>query len=432
MKWTKSLIEEIQSQHDQGLNFHQIANQFNEAHQTHISPSAANHVLNDYLRGKIKFVRQHHEHAKKLNFRQAQLKAKAGNDFHAGYDTDKKTGQPFAFGFGQLADFYKWRDKSKEDVMRFVGINPDDWELESFSGGEHEVVSKDSDDNPQVTPAYSFKFRAHPKAKDGLTDKQLIGLFNGKIKPITFPITHQDSQRNLILAQADDHWGWTRLSDMLPHLKNQIDLVSHGYDTIVVQLLGDQFHSEHNDKTTTYSETQLDHANNYRAWFEAKQYYTELIKACLEHANRVELRNVKGNHSPTRDVEFADLLHEKFPQVHSYVNNDIFSAYRLGNKDSKVFIGLAHGNTAKNRLPMEMATKFSDLWSSTSWRELFLGHFHKLDLSGATDDYGLTVRIVPTVKPTDDWEKANGLDMSKRVGSAYEYDNDGLKAVYTL
>lgn len=425
MKYSHELLEKAKQLRNDGYHYFKIAELINQEFGSSITMSGINHALNDYMRGIYRFQKPKKQ-------KQAQLKAKAGNDFDAGFDTDKRTGKPFAFGQGQLADFYKWQDKTPEDIMRFVGVDPDEWEIEMFSGGQHEVVSKDSDNQPQVTPAYSFKFRAKPKTADDLSIDDLIGLFNERVTPVTFPIVHQNSERNLILAQADDHWGWTRLSDMLPHLKNQIDLIKRGYDTIVIQLLGDQFHSEHNDKTTTYSETQLDHADNYRAWFEAKQYYTELIQSCLQHANRVELRAVKGNHSPTRDVEFADLLHEKFPQVHSYINNDIFSAYRLGNKDSQVFIGMAHGNTAKNRLPMEMATKFSDLWSSTSWRELFLGHFHKLDLSGATDDYGLTVRIVPTVKPTDEWEKANGLDMSKRVGSAYEYDNAGLKAVYTL
>lgn len=418
MKYSHELLEKAKQLRNDGYHYFKIAELLNQRFGTSINANGINHALNDYLRGIYRFQKpkkQHTDASHKDNFQSVKNYDDAGNirsiDFNLKFE-----------------DFRQKSSKSPDDILKFAGYSPNDWQVSNVVNNDWSVTNGDGAKywNHQV------KLSAKPKTADDLSIDDLIGLFNERITPVTFPTVHQNSERNLILAQADDHWGWTCLSDMLPHLQNQIDLIKRGYDTIVIQLLGDQFHSEHNDKTTTYSETQLDHANNYRAWFEAKQYYTELIKACLQHANRVELRVVKGNHSPTRDVEFADLLHEKFPQVHSYINNDIFSAYRLGNKDSQVFIGMAHGNTAKNRLPMEMATKFSDLWSSTSWRELFLGHFHKLDLSGATDDYGLTIRIVPTVKPTDEWEKANGLDMSKRVGSAYEYDNAGLKAVYTL
>lgn len=62
-----------------------------------------------------------------------------------------------------------------------------------------------------------------------------------------------------------------------------------GYNEIVIEQLGDLFHSDQIHVTQTVRGTQLDHANMRQAFHDAVKLFDQIIPLAIEYSNHVSM-----------------------------------------------------------------------------------------------------------------------------------------------
>jgi len=213
--------------------------------------------------------------------------------------------------------------------------------------------------------------------------------------------------------------------NMLTHLNQVKEIISRGYDKIVIENGGDLFHSDYVNKTMTVKGTQLDHVNMIKAISDAKRFYDDLIEFSLLNSNSVYLYSVGGNHDFDLSYMFIDAISDRFPQIEVHNTSHYRQCFTLG----AVSILLAHGDKAQKKLPMLFATENPVEWSNAKYREIHYGHYHK---EVTNDDYGVVTRQFGTPKLNDPYEEENGYTMANHKLQIMEYSSDNLKAIYNV
>lgn len=306
--------------------------------------------------------------------------------------------------------------KDPEFVLRAHGFNPDDWDIVS---ARNNFWQQNSQENGLID-LYQSKITVKPKSDDELTPQDIADLFKKDIIPYKVKQTSHNAH-NLVVPLPDMHFGITTLEDVKSHLDKLLGILNKGYKTIVIEQLGDLFHSSQMWSSQTLRGTMLDEVDMVQAIEDAKQFFDILVPACLDNSTSVYIKQMAGNHSGNMEYVFMEYLKAKYPQVVIKNNIKYRDAYLLDN----VGIMIAHGDLAPKNLPMLMANEFGGVWSLSHSREIHKGHFHK---EKTIDEGGVISRQLGTVKPNDKYEIMNGWTLSKKELYALEYDSDKLVA----
>lgn len=306
--------------------------------------------------------------------------------------------------------------KDPEFVLRAHGFNPDDWDIVS---ARNNFWQQNSQENGLID-LYQSKITVKPKVADELTPQDIANLFKKDIIPYKVKQTSHNAH-NLVVPLPDMHFGITTLEDVKSHLDKLLGILNKGYKTIVIEQLGDLFHSSQMWSSQTMRGTMLDEVDMVQAIEDAKQFFDILVLACLNNSTSVYIKQMAGNHSGNMEYVFMEYLKAKYPQVVIKNNIKYRDAYLLDN----VGIMIAHGDLAPKNLPMLMANEFGGVWSLSHSKEIHKGHFHK---EKTVDEGGVISRQLGTVKPNDKYEIMNGWTLSKKELYALEYDSDKLVA----
>ena len=306
--------------------------------------------------------------------------------------------------------------KDPDFVLRAHGFDPSEWDIIS---ARNNFWQQNSQENGLID-LYQSKITVKPKSDDELTPQDIANLFKADIKPYTIKQVARDTH-NLVVPLPDLHFGITTMLDVKEHLDRLLELINKGYKTIVIEQLGDLFHSSQMWSSQTLKGTLLDEVNMVQAVEDAKQFFDVLVTASLKNSTTLHIKQMAGNHSGNMEYMFMEYLKAKYPQVVIKNNIKFRDAYLLDN----VGIMLAHGDLAPKNLPMLMANEFGGVWSLSHSREIHKGHFHK---EKTVDEGGVISRQLGTVKPNDNYEIMNGWTLSKKELYALEYDSDKLVA----
>ncbi|BAX73125.1 hypothetical protein [Leuconostoc mesenteroides] len=310
------------------------------------------------------------------------------------------------------------REKAKDVdfVLRAHGFDPEDWDIVSAKSNfwQQNSVEKGLIDLCQS------KITVKPKVDNELTPQDIADLFKNDIIPYKVKQTSHNAH-NLVVPLPDMHFGITTLEDVKSHLNKLLGILNKGYKTIVIEQLGDLFHSSQMWSSQTMRGTMLDEVDMVQAIEDAKQFFDILVPVCLNNSTSVYIKQMAGNHSGNMEYVFMEYLKAKYPQVVIKNNIKYRDAYLLDN----VGIMIAHGDLAPKNLPMLMANEFGGVWSLSHSKEIHKGHFHK---EKTVDEGGVISRQLGTVKPNDKYEISNGWTLSKKELYALEYDSDKLVA----
>lgn len=306
--------------------------------------------------------------------------------------------------------------KDPDFVLRAHGFDPTEWDIIS---ARNNFWQQNSQENGLID-LYQSKITVKPKSDDELTPQDIANLFQADIKPYTIKQVARDTH-NLVVPLPDLHFGITTMIDVKGHLDRLLELINKGYKTIVIEQLGDLFHSSQMWSSQTLKGTLLDEVNMVQAVEDAKQFFDVLVTASLKNSTTLHIKQMAGNHSGNMEYMFMEYLKAKYPQVVIKNNIKFRDAYLLDN----VGIMLAHGDLAPKNLPMLFANEFGGAWSLSHSREIHKGHFHK---EKTVDEGGVISRQLGTVKPNDNYEIMNGWTLSKKELYALEYDSDKLVA----
>src|SRR5699024_10565299 len=118
---------------------------------------------------------------------------------------------------------------------------------------------------------FQSKIKVKPKGNH-LDDTDIINILTKDIKPIEIPVNYVGDS-NLVIPLADLHFGITQIEDTLEKLDEIKFILSKGYKTVVIEQLGDLFHSSQMKSSQTLRGTLLVDVDMVKAIEDAKTFY---------------------------------------------------------------------------------------------------------------------------------------------------------------
>lgn len=271
--------------------------------------------------------------------------------------------------------------------------------------------------------SYASKISVKPIKDCVMTEQQMMEQFNKDIIPFETKSINSGC-RNLVIPLADFHWGVTKFIHTEEKLNEMIGIISKGYKTIVIEQLGDLYHSSLMTSSQTQKGTLLEDVNMPEAIQDSRRFYHAIITASLKNAKEVIVEHAAGNHSGNLEYMFLIYLEGKYPQVTVNYHNNPRHAYMLDD----VGILLSHGDTAVKKLPMLFPNEYKEIWGASKTTEIHVGHRHTQE----KDIDGSTLRQMGTVKPNDLYEIVNGWTTNKKVIQLIEYSSGKAKTIYEV
>lgn len=393
-KWTDEYKALVKRLYEQGMNTRQVIDYFYDHYGLNVSRRS---------------VQRYRKGATHIPVKETKIKDVArGTEIVLNKDGSQSSSTTLQMTSEQAKD--------PDFVLRAHGFDPTEWDIIS---ARNNFWQQNSQENGLID-LYQSKITVKPESDDELTPQDIANLFKADIKPYTIKQVARDTH-NLVVPLPDLHFGITTMLDVKGHLDRLLELINKGYKTIVIEQLGDLFHSSQMWSSQTLKGTLLDEVNMVQAVEDAKQFFDVLVTAALKNSTTLHIKQMAGNHSGNMEYMFMEYLKAKYPQVVIKNNIQFRDAYLLDN----VGIMLAHGDLAPKNLPMLFANEFGGAWSLSHSREIHKGHFHK---EKTVDEGGVISRQLGTVKPNDNYEIMNGWTLSKKELYALEYDSDKLVA----
>lgn len=338
-------------------------------------------------------------------------------------DVDKKSYRDD----GSISSFIRTRldakqTFSKDELLELHGLDPEEFKIKNITSNEWSMTNGEGD------KFYNFqsKILAEPILTSDITPEQMVELLAGRIKSVKIDKIGT-GENNLVIQLADLHFGVTKLKDTKEKLSKLIDRIDYGYKTIVIEQLGDLFHSSQMRASQTLRGTLLDDVDMVQAIEDAKSFFDTVLIKCLECSQEVIIEHASGNHSGNMEYMFLIYLESKYPEVKVNYHNDTRTAYQLG----KVGIMLSHGDTVGlNKLPMLFANEYKQLWADSEVCEVHTAHKHNKYTEQEID--GVVLRQAPTIKPNDLYEITNGWTSNRKIMQVIEYDEWGEVGSYII
>lgn len=204
------------------------------------------------------------------------------------------------------------------------------------------------------------------------------------------------------------------------------EYIARGHDTVVFAVGSDLFHNnDHRGRTA--KGTQIEKVDMTKAFNDAVQFYTPLIRLALKNSNKVQVIYIKGNHDETPSWYFCKYLEALFPDVEF----DLDFKEKKVVTWRKVFIGYTHGDKGKNAIPYVFIQKWAKEWADARVREIHTGHLHNLK-EGTKDVYGTRMRTLPTAGITDEWSEDNSFEGAVKEFNLFEYTSNRIKSVHSV
>jgi len=308
--------------------------------------------------------------------------------------------------------------KDEQYILEAHGFDPCEWEVTSARSSQWNHQNKEHG----TSTMYASKVTVKPRVSV-ITERDILDTFTSEIKPVEIKVNYV-GENNLVIPLADLHFGVLKLEHTLEKLDEIKSIIQNGYKTIVIEQLGDLFHSSQMKSSQTLKGTLLDDVDMVQAIEDAKTFYDVIITESLKHSKETRVESAPGNHSGNMEYMFLLYLETKYPDLVVNRHNDNRSAYLLDN----VGIMLAHGDAAKAKLPHIFAYEFKMVWAQAETMEIHTGHFHSIEKEVG----GVVIRQMGTIKPNDDYEIVNGWVTNRKVIQLIEYDADRAKVIYEV
>jgi len=308
---------------------------------------------------------------------------------------------------------------SSDEVLKELGYDPKSWDLSylRISSWEKSGV---------LDSLYAIKYKVTPKETKEKSINYVEAaeelLKDFKPKAVKYPkvdwTENADMKKVLLLNQIELHLG--KMADRIENgneysteiaLERFQEIIeqacklakSENVGQAVVVIGGDFFNSESNGRTARGTEIRNDHSfkHLYQKGLEA---YVDLLESLRTTVPNVLVLLCEGNHA--RAMEYF-----MFKTLEAYYHDASGIAFMKSVKDTQ---GLKVGNTAlffnhgdadQKRLINSIPAEYPEIYGSTNFRYLFVGHFHKLETSNTEN--GLHFHRVPAPCENDNWTTQN-------------------------
>lgn len=307
--------------------------------------------------------------------------------------------------------------KTPEQIIELLQIDTTKWKLSQFW-------------NKQKSGYWvvSALITQIPKEENNLID------FFDLIKDYTFPvipfIPNNKKPENTVLEKVcgilslqDLHYGKKGAEDMTSIVLNTVEILlskcyqNYDLDRIILVVGGDCLNMDTFTGTTTKGtpvESSMTAQDTYIQAYEGLYLLLLLIK---QYASNVSVVFVPGNHDRLSSFHLVHALSKSFENHQEFKFYADYSERKVLLYGENMFC-FEHGDVGKKTTPLVYATEYPNEWGQSTYRTLFTGHYHtKKTTEYVTDNevHGFTVRILPSLSPTDYWHYHNKFVGSKRA-----------------
>jgi hypothetical protein len=223
-------------------------------------------------------------------------------------------------------------------------------------------------------------------------------------------------------AETGQDWDLVIAEKAYLEMFDRLIMTAPACDHAVIVNLGDFFHTDNMEGTTTRSGHSLDVDGRYAKMVQVGMLIIRrMIETALTRHKTVRVINAIGNHDDTSSIFLAEALrniYDNEPRVIIDRSTGPFHYIEFG----KWVAGVHHGHTCKaDKLPLLMATDVPDMWGRTFFRTWLTGHIHHDTLK---EYNGCTVESFRTLAAKDSyaaWGGYRSLQDSKCLVIHEEY-----------
>lgn len=192
-------------------------------------------------------------------------------------------------------------------------------------------------------------------------------------------------------------------------------------DEVVFVIGNDLFNSDTYFSETTNGTQQHDNSMYYDAYEKIFDMQVKAINKLKQFCNKLHVKFVPGNHDRTKGFYLVHALEV-------YFKGDKNIIFDRGAENTKVyiygdnFIGMHHGDTKPEDLPLYFAQKYYKEWGKAKYKEIGLGDKHvkrawQLRIKPTEDEFsGVRIFMTPSLCENSLWEKNSLYDTSISAG----------------
>lgn len=200
-------------------------------------------------------------------------------------------------------------------------------------------------------------------------------------------------------------------------------------DEVVYVIGNDLFNSDTYYTTTTAGTPQHDNVMYDESYEKIFDMQVKAINKLKQFCNKLHVKFVPGNHDRTKGFYLVHALEVYFKHDKNIIFDRSFDntkVYTYG----KNFIGMHHGDTKPEDLPLYFASKYSIEWGKTNFKEIALGDKHvkkswQMRVKPTEDELnGIRIFMTPSLCDNSLWEKHGLMDTSISAGICRIYSKE--------
>lgn len=195
---------------------------------------------------------------------------------------------------------------------------------------------------------------------------------------------------------------------------------SHRLEEIVFVVGSDMFNTDTFTGTTTAGTPQTSNMDWDKAYETAFDIYTNVINKLKQFCISLKVILIQGNHDRTKSFYMAYALKRYFEQD-STITFDTETKPRKIHIYGSTFIGLHHGNTKLEDLPLTFAQEFSTQWGPAKFKAIMVGDKHYYM---EKEIKGVRIKQIPALCGPDLWSNDHNYIGNIRAGLATIYDKE--------
>jgi hypothetical protein len=345
--------------------------------------------------------------------------------------------------------YSKERITTLEQLLAFCQVDGSEWEVERHVVNKWEVGAKNANSEIVVEPLFQIKAWLRRK-RAVITAREEIDFLLKKLEknaPV-YPVIKAASapSGNLLeLSIPDAHFGKLAWGAETGHENYDTKIAERIFRQAFAALLqrtsaykfdrvllvpGNDFLNANNTENTTAAGTpQSCDGRQHKTFRTACETTIWTIERALEIAKYVDVLPIPGNHDPDAVFYLGEVLAAWFrncDRVHIDDQPTTRKFYQWGHVGLMFTHKGGKGQTQTQRNRLLMATERRKMWGETKYNEIHTGDLHQVRLE---EEFGVRVRILPSLCPPDAWHAREGYVGNARSAEAYVWNkSEGLVA----
>lgn len=342
------------------------------------------------------------------------------------------------------------KEKTPENVMSYLGYDPDLWEMVNVKFGSWNVAIRDE---PENRICHTVKLFIKPRVKQDLELEEVLQaaaeLIRNGVPAVELPPVERtdelDANKLFVLPQVELHLGklaWAGDSTQNYDYK----IAAKRYEQILEECVrlqqqeqakhalmivgGDYFNSDNFNMTTTMGTPQQSDMRPIKVFQKGCELKIKALETFRQMFDKVTVLYCPGNHDRLTSAHLYMVLQAWFKDAENIEFGDEYrstQAFKFG----RTGLFFNHGDANEKRLRGSIPAEFKEVWGTTDFHELLVGHWHKEMVTN--DENGLVLRRLPAPTATDAWHYDNRYIGAAQGQHIMIYDSrHGHKATYNV